>query len=131
MFGLFKKKTPSDNVIAFCERADDALMLAYEQGDIHAIVPYFTHPLIDYILEEIQSGADLITEYGISKYRIRTWDNKQSINEAALSISKHIRHENVSIRGMIDIPVGDPIDEDWVVITQGNQMFVKDIRRRT
>ena len=130
MFGLFKRKQKKDDVVAFCENADDALMLAYEQGDIHAIVPYFTHPLIDDILEEIQSGADLTQEYGIAKYRIRTWDNKFPTSDTSYSIDKHVRHENVAIRGMIDIPVGDPIDEVWCIVVQNNQLFVKDIRRK-
>ena len=130
MFGLFKKKkTAVDDLVVFCERADDALMLCYEQRDVQAVVPYFATPLLHTVHEDILSGIDLMQEYGIAKYRKRTWDNKQELSANRFSISKHIRHENVSIRGMIDIPVGDVIDEIWTLEQRDAGMVVCDIRR--
>ena len=129
MFGLFKKKRKDDTFLKFCDAADDALMLCYEQRDIRAVVPYFSSSLLNIICEEIKSPRDLTQEYGIAKYRIRTWEDKTETSANNYTISKHLRHQNVSIHGMIDIPVGDNIDELWYVTEQEGKMYVQDIRR--
>lgn len=129
MFGLFKK--PKVNkFIDFCERADDALTLAYERGDVQAAAGFFHNRLLDYILEEIQSGYNYVQELGIAKYRIRTWDTViEEPDGNTMKVTKHIRHQDVHIRGMIDIPVGDNIDEVWTLQKNGNNYLVLNIRR--
>ena len=131
MFGLFgkNKKTAVDDVVGFCDKADDALMLCYEQRDVNAVVSYFATPLLHAIHEELMSGSDMLQEYGIAKYRLRTWDNKVELGGTKYSITKHIRHKDVSIRGMVNIPVGDPIDEVWTLESSDKGLVVCDIRR--
>ena len=130
MFGFLKKKSKSaDNFLRFCERADDALMLCYEQRDVHAVIPYFATPLLHAIHEELLSGDDMLQEYGIAKYRNRTWDGKRTVDDTHFSIIKRIRHENVYIRGMVSIPVGDDIDEEWIVEQNGAEWRVCEMRR--
>ena len=129
MFGFGKKpKVKPNKVIAFCEQADDALTLAYEQGDIQAAVPYFHYPLLDYLVEEIQSGKDLTQELGLKKYRLRTWTILHE-SDTLITLKKQIRHQDVKIRGMVSIPVGDNVDEEWDVDVSTNKYGVENIRR--
>ena len=129
MFGHHKNKTAAPNTLTqFLEQADDALILAYEQKDIHAIIPFLHPRLIDFIGEEIKSGRDLTQELGLEKYRIRTWSEPLNSDNCTV-IHKMLRHKDVKIRGMISIPVGDNIDEDWYVSKNNDKYVVMDIRR--
>lgn len=129
MFGFFKK-AKTNKLVDFCERADDALTLAYERRDVQAAAGFFHNRLLDYVLEEIQSGYDYVHELGMQKYRIRTWDTvEEDPNSDTIKICKHIRHQDVHIRGMIDIPVGDNIDEVWTIQKANSNYLVLNIRR--
>lgn len=128
-FGKRNKVIAKNKLIAFLDDADDALTLAYEQKDVHAAIPFLHSRLLDAIVEEIASGRDLTQELGLAKYRIRTWDSP-IVNGSEIIVHKRIRHKDVQIHGMIGIPVGDNIDEDWYV-TQDNRGFVVTNIRRT
>ena len=128
MFGLGKKKVPTSKLLNFLNNADDALTLAYEQLDVHAAIPFLHARLLDYIGEEIASGRDLTQELGLAKYRVRTW-SKPVIEGNQYIVRKQIRHKDVQIHGMIRIPVGDNIDEDWYISSSSTGFVVTDIRR--
>lgn len=127
-FGKHNKGVAKSKIISFLDDADDALTLAYEQKDIRAAIPFLHSRLLDMIVEEISSGRDLTQELGLAKYRIRTWD-APIVNGASFIVRKKIRHKDVQIHGMIGIPVGDNIDEDWYVTQDARGFVVTDIRR--
>lgn len=131
MFGLFKKKnkTPVNEIVRFLNDANEALMLAYMQGDISAVTKYFTYPYLDVISEDLRSGVDLTQELGLAKYRVITWSDPVAVNDKEYTSHKSLRHKDVKIRGLIDIPVGDNVDEMWYVISTAKGYFVTDIRR--
>lgn len=130
MFGFGKRNKPvaKSKLLSFLDDADDALTLAYEQHDVRAVVPFLQNRLLDMIVEEISSGVDLTQELGLAKYRIRTWGAPIPSGDNYI-IRKKIRHKDVQIHGMIGIPVGDNIDEDWYVSSSNNGFVVTDIRR--
>lgn len=127
-FGKRNKGVAKSKLIAFLDDADDALTLAYEQKDVRAAIPFLQNRLLDAVVEEIASGRDLTQELGLAKYRIRTWGSP-IVNGADLIVRKQIRHKDVQIHGMIGIPVGDNIDEDWYVTQDTRGFVVTDIRR--
>lgn len=127
-FGKRNKGVAKNKLISFLDDADDALTLAYEQKDVRAAIPFLQNRLLDTIVEEIASGRDLTQELGLAKYRIRTWGSP-TVNGSSFIIRKQIRHKDVQIHGMIGIPVGDNIDEDWYVSEDNRGFVVTDIRR--
>ena len=74
------------------------------------------------------SGRDLTQELGLPKYRVRTWEEAEK-QGSTFVVRKKLRHKDVHIRGLIDIPVGDNVDEDWYVIEDYRGFRVVDIRR--
>ena len=132
MFGLFKKKKPTPTkggLLKFLDEANEALMLAYEQRDISAVVKYFTYPYLDVISEDLRSGVDLTQELGLAKYRVITWSEPVFTEPNEYTSRKQLRHKNVKIHGLIDIPVGDNVDEIWYVLSTEKGFLVTDIRK--
>lgn len=124
-----KPKNKFSAVEAFLCTVDDALTLAYRQGDVHAVANYLVTPCIEDVTDDIMSGRDHSQELGLDKYRIRTWLNIRTVSDGSYIAHKQVRHSDVKIRGMISIPVGDNVDEDWFIIPKGNSFVVKEIRR--
>lgn len=128
MFLFGKKKAAQNKLIKFLDDADDALMLAYSQRDIRAVTPFLTNSLLEYVGEEIMSGRDMTAELGLPKYRLRTWEESHKDGSTVI-VRKKLRHKDVHIHGLIDIPVGDNVDEDWYVMEDKGDFKVTEIRR--
>lgn len=128
-FGKRKPKNPYGKVEEFLCKVDDALVRAYRNGDVQLVAPFLITPCLEDVTDDILSGRDHTQELGLDKYRIRTWCDYRACNNGGYIVHKQVRHKDVKIRGMISIPVGDNIDEDWFVVPQGDSYVVRDIRR--
>lgn len=127
----FRKKpnSPYASLETFLCTVDDALTLAYRQGDVQVVAKYLITPCREDVTDDILSGRDHTQELGLDKYRVRTWCDFRTCPNGGYIVHKEVRHKDVKIRGMISIPVGDSVDEDWFVVPSGNSYVVKDIRR--
>ena len=126
--GLFKAKVKPHKVIKFLNEADDALMRAYYTKDISVVAEYMTRDLLDYMSEELSTHDDLTAKFGLAKYRIRNWTILDEQGDVIV-VHKEVSHKDVRIKGMISIPVGDRISEEWYVHSDRNSYLIFDIKQ--
>lgn len=100
-------------LLTFLNNADEAYMAALGIGDISPLSRYVNKDVCKFVKEKIGDSRHQ-KSFGVKKYRIRIWE-LLNIKNGIYYLRKTMNFKNVKLRRGLEIPIAEPIIEDWVV----------------
>lgn len=121
--GLFSSKTPkAKGSISFVEKVDALYVKAFQTQRLDDLQKYLTPKCLTQIGERIRmSNKDVV---GIERYKKTNWSRMNDTTYV-----KHVTFEDVNMGCAIHIPMGDPYDEYWTIISTDGDQKIDEIRR--
>ena len=123
LFSFFAKK-PVDRLVSFLSEADLAYTRAFQVKNVAGLEKYFTRKALSKLMERVRLSEKAYS--GLERYKHINW---QKINDSMYL--KIVTYDDVQISKGVKAPVGESFNEEWVLVTNGNDTRVDAVRRIT
>lgn len=123
-FSIRKRANPMDTLREFLNKADEAMIHAYETKQLEGFIQYASNKVLCFVVDRINSKEQIF--FGTQNYRTRNWI-VLSDSGGCISIKKELRHRHVRLNKKIYVAVGEDVNELWKISITNGRYIIEEI----